>query len=391
MPSERDQERLGNHLRDAYRDVVPTPDERQRHLTNIDRTLPGMTPIPWRRQRGLLEAVVVVTVLALVVGGFAFWETRDGSPTASGTPEPVVGASITATEPAPTPTVSTCPSTPSDPEGSIRFAADPFYKDWYGDGDLWISPVSIHGINPTVPDSEWRWFTGGMPVVGDWPFKAGDVFTITAERLDGPADPVSASQTSDEMINSIIVSFPDPGCWELTASVQDLSLTIVVNVQPQSERPDIRQAREQREALLPYPAPETCGPGWGEPEDRSGIYSAAYWIDLDGLSARSSDGLLWTNEPVALDWIPDEWGEITIEGHALDGGMALGYTGDPIHRVGASEGNYWQSSLFFGAPGCWELTAESGGETTTFTVWVYPAECRREPGEPLPDACRPSS
>lgn len=400
MPSERDQERLGASLRDAYRDITPTPVERQRHLTNIARTSPGMTPIPWRRQRGLLEAVVVITVLALVVGGFAFWETRDESPAVSGTPEPVVGApvSVTATEPAPTPAASSCVETPIDPEGSIRFAADPFYKDWYRNGDLWISPASISDINPAIPDSEWRWFTGAMPVAGDWPFGAGDVFTITAARLDGPAEPVSATQTSDEIINSIVVSFPEPGCWELTASVQDLSLTIVVNVRPLSERPDMQQALERRDAAMPYPAPDSCGPGWGEPEDRSGVYTPAhmssgfytpaYWIDLDGVSARSLDGLLWTNEPVALDWIPNEWGEITIEGHALDGGMALGYASDPIHRVGSLDGNYWQSSLLFGTPGCWELTATVGEVTQSFMVWVYPSDCRRVEGEPLPDACR---
>jgi hypothetical protein len=392
MPSERDrqQERIGNSLRDAYSDVVPTPEQRQRHLANIAGTLPGMTPIPWRRQRGVLEAVVVVTVLALVAGGFAFWETRGGSPTATETPEAVAGApaSVTVTEPAPTPTASNCLETPVNPEGSIRFVADPFYKDWYGEGEFWISPVSIQGINPTVPDSEWRWFTGGMPVVGDWPFAAGDVFTITAERLDGPADPVSETQSSDQMINNIVVSFPEPGCWELTAGVRDMSLTIVINVQPQSERPDIRQAREQREALMPYPAPDTCGPDWGAPEDRSGNYSAFYWIDLDGLSVRSRDGLLWTNEPAVLDWIPDEWGEITIEGHAQDGGMALGYASDPTHRVGSVEGNFWQSSLLFGTPGCWELTATVGEVTQSFMVWVYPADCRRVEGEPLPDTCR---
>jgi hypothetical protein len=391
MPGDQGREQLGNRLRDAYRDVVPTPEERQRHLANIAGTLPGMTPIPWRRQRGFYEAVVVITVLTLVVSGFAFWEFRDGSSTVPETPEPVVGAaaSVIVSEPVPSPTVSNCLETPVNPEGSVRFVADPFYKDWYGEGEFWISPVSIQGINPSVPDSAWRWFTGGMPVVGDWPFAAGDVFTITAERLDGPAEPVSETQSSDQMINNIVVTFPEPGCWELTASVRDMSQTIVINVQPQSERPDIRQAREQREALVPYPAPEMCGPGWGSPEDRSGNYSALYWIDLDGLSVRSRDGLLWTNEPAVLDWIPDEWGEIVIEGHALDGGMAIGYASDPTHRVGSAEGNFWQASLLFGTPGCWELTATVGEVTQSFMVWVYPSDCRREEGEPLPDACRP--
>lgn len=285
--------------------------------------------------------------------------------------------------------MSNCSETPIESGQPSLYGSDPFYNDWYRDGELWISPVSIQGINPDVPDSGGRWFTGRMPVSGDWPFKAGDVFTITAERLDGPADPVSATQTSDEMINSIVVSFPEPGCWELTASVRDLSLTIIVNVQPLSERPDVLQVLERRDTAIPYPVPATCGPGWGEPEDRFGNYDASFWIDLDGISVQSRDGLLWTNEPVALDWIPDEWGEITIEGSALDGGMALSYASDPMHRVGSIEGNYWQSSLLFGTPGCWELTATVGAVTQSFVVWVYPSECRRVEGEPLPDACRP--
>jgi hypothetical protein len=391
MPSDQDRERLGNRLRDAYREVVPTPEERQRHLANIAGTLPGMAPNPWRRQRGWYEAVVVVTVLALVVGGLVYWESRDESSTAPDSSAPVVGAvaSATVSEAAPTPTVSNCLETQPDPEGAIRFVADPFFKDWYGSGEFWISPISIHGVNPGVPDSGGTWFTGGMPVAGDWPFQAGDVFTITAERLDGPATPVNVTQSSDQMINSIVVDFPTPGCWELTAGVRDMSLTIVISVLPQLERPDIRQALELREAIIPYPAPDTCGPGWGVPEDRAGNYAAYYWIDLDGLSVRSRDGLLWTNEPASLEWIPEEWGEISIEGRSLDSGMAIGYASDPMHRVGVSEGDYWQSSLLFGAPGCWELTATVGEVSQSFTVWVYPSECRREEGEPLPDACRP--
>ena len=120
MPSERDQDRLGNVLHDAYRDVVPSQDERQRHLTNIEQTLPGMKDIPWRRQRGLHEAIVVITVLALVVGAFAFWESRD---TSSGTPEPVVGAPVlvtvtttaTAARSRGTASRSACPRRPEHP------------------------------------------------------------------------------------------------------------------------------------------------------------------------------------------------------------------------------------------------------------------------------------
>ncbi|HEX5164000.1 MAG TPA: hypothetical protein VFV93_01285 [Thermomicrobiales bacterium] len=387
MPGERDQERLGNVLRDAYRDVVPTQDERQRHLTSIEQTLPGMKDIPWRRQRGLHEAIVVITVLALVVGGFAFWESRD---TSSGTPEPVVGApvSVTVTPTAATPVASGCAVTPTNPSPPSRFLSDPYHKEWYGENEFWISPISIDGINPSLPESETRWFTGGTPVLGDWPFQAGDVFSITAKRLDGPADPVDVQQTSDSEINNIVVPFPEAGCWELTAGVRDLSMTIVVKVLPLTDRPDMRQAIERRDAVLPYHAPDSCGPGWGDPVDRLGNYGPAYWMDGTGISIRSTDGLLWANQPATLDWFPDEWGDITIEGHALDSGMKLGYAADNIQQIGV-QGNLWRSSLIFGESGCWELTATVGDATATFTVWVYPAECRREPGEPLPPACRP--
>jgi len=401
MPSEHDRERLGARLRDAYRDVVPTPDQRQRHLTSINNTLPGMAPVPWRRQRGLYEAIVVITILALVVGGFAFWESRGESSDVDGTAVPAVGGQPTRTVTQPTATmiVSDCQASPTDPEAAMRFASDPLFKDWYSEGDLAISPVSINRINPTVPESQWKWFTGGIPVAGDWPFQAGDTFTITAERLDGPAEPVNQTQTDDTMINSLVVMFPEPGCWELTASVRDMSLTIVVDVRPITERPDVRQAIERRDSVMPYPAPESCGPGWDGPVDRTGtytpnhmpvgFYSPAYWIDLEGLSVRSYDGILWTNEPASLSWIPAEWGdELSIKGRALDGGMALGYASDLMQRVGAIEGNFWDSALIFGTPGCWELTVELGETTQTFMVWVYPADCRRVEGESLPDACQ---
>jgi hypothetical protein len=346
-----------------------------------------MKDIPWCRQRGLHEAIVVITVLALVVGAFAFWESRD---TSSGTPAPAVGApaSLTITAAASTPVASGCDVTPANPSPPSRFLSDPTHKDWYGEDLFWISPISIDGINPSLPESETRWFMGGTPLLGDWPFQAGDVFSITARRLDGPADPVNVQQTSDAMINHIVVSFSEPGCWELTAGVRDLSLTIVVRVLPLADRPDMRQAIEKRDAVLPYPAPASCGPGWGDPIDRLGNFGPAYWLDGDGISVRSYDGLLWANEPAMLDWFPEEWGEITIEGHALDSDMKLGYAADTMQQIGI-QGNHWRSSLLFGASGCWELTATAGDAAATFTVWVYPAECRREPGEPLPPACRP--
>ena len=50
---------------------------------------------------------------------------------------------------------------------------------------------------------------------------------------------------------------PAPGCWEITGTVGDRSLTLTVEVLPFEQRPDVIYARRWYHAR-PYEAPASC-------------------------------------------------------------------------------------------------------------------------------------
>lgn len=319
---------------------------------------------------------------------------------------------------------------------------DPMFSVWFGEpgSALAVAPVALAGINHDLPDTGQYWFAEGpLPVL--W-FGSEAPLAITARLLDGGGATVAFDGSEvvfrDALTQGMEMTFPEPGCWEITATTvsaeagagggsatadasgtasgspsategasatdtasgtarageagEVLETTFAVQVAPFAERPDAALAISNATAA-PYVAPEACGdPGWSGPSDPLGVLWAAWWIEeptgLDGeeLALGTDAPVFWNN----------------IESHFI----VRAFNDDPtrIFRVDAmssvdgstlsaptyqSEPGQASGTLFFGHPGCWTVYVRDAGETLmSVDVFVYPIDCRRESGVvPVPDGC----
>jgi hypothetical protein len=103
----------------------------------------------------------------------------------------------------------------------------------FGNSDLWVVPLQPDGVIRADPRSVGD--DGSMRQKFGWYRVAEGTLSITGRRLDGAAQRVSATvpdgyggsgfQASD-------VVFPMAGCWEITGTVGDASLSFVTVVVP---------------------------------------------------------------------------------------------------------------------------------------------------------------
>jgi hypothetical protein len=128
----------------------------------------------------------------------------------------------------------------------------PFDQVWYGTAALWTVldangyvwrdlPVRKDGsvFNKTL------WFSESFSTAEDEDFTGNAGITLTAERRDGPARPVVATQRGPLPADGGVPSFnrdiknfmlvglvlPKPGCWEVTASYRGAELAYVLRLE----------------------------------------------------------------------------------------------------------------------------------------------------------------
>lgn len=80
---------------------------------------------------------------------------------------------------------------------------------------------------------------GGLGIkVGWWRDQKG-LLQIRGRRLDGAAEPARAyiSDYGEEGFQPVYLVFPTPGCWEITGSVEQASLTFVTLVEKIGDGP----------------------------------------------------------------------------------------------------------------------------------------------------------
>jgi hypothetical protein len=100
---------------------------------------------------------------------------------------------------------------------------------WFGSDGLWIDPPpngEIRGLREKM-----SWWRAGY----DWHTEPTPKLKVTGRRLDSQAPPLdvdgpNAVGTSGPPRNSIMVglTFPTPGCWEITGHYESDELTFVV-------------------------------------------------------------------------------------------------------------------------------------------------------------------
>jgi hypothetical protein len=129
--------------------------------------------------------------------------------------------------------VKGCPVTlprPADPSAvppGALFGAE----NAYGTGELWVGGLWPGGVIEAEP----RLVTadGAVDMKFGWWRGVPGRLRITGRRLDGAAPPVRASIPDgygDRGFQSTGVTFPAPGCWEVTGSVDASTLTFVTFV-----------------------------------------------------------------------------------------------------------------------------------------------------------------
>jgi hypothetical protein len=109
----------------------------------------------------------------------------------------------------------------------------PYVYDWFGNDALWVR-LPLLGNLPAMRD----------PALGAWATKfpwwriIPGALTITARRLDGPTghfsgNPGTVDSYGTAGFDPSYLVWPSLGCWQVTGTVANQSLTIVMHVQAQ--------------------------------------------------------------------------------------------------------------------------------------------------------------
>lgn len=380
-------------ITDALRRKRLTFAQRRKHLDRLERAI-GLENDGWElpQRRGRAEFGVLAAGLALLLGAFVIWTAvlDDGSSPTDPQDEPELAlddgtafavhtASVEEAPPGATPGFDAargvCRTTPFStdlipgvPRNDIR------YLNWYGNQEagLWAAPMDYGAMLPSGwPEASTLWFSGGATPIG-W-YGASNAIVVTGERLDGDArvGPIVGASTGVESVQSTSITIPEPGCWMLTGTAGQASLSLVVEVLPLEERPDIAIA-EQYYAARPYDVPSTCPVTARSAPSQRG--AGHHWLQSGGLRAEFDDLLFAGKEQTV-----GVFGEDVTSGLEL---VARKLNSDADEQQEAITA-LWNSDArlaLFSIPssGCWELNLETPSSSVTFVVYVYPAECEPE-------------
>lgn len=122
-----------------------------------------------------------------------------------------------------------CPVTGlSTPPPDAHTAA--YTVTWYGNDALWVGLSRGYG-------GHWYALPDGMKLL--WWRDVPGPLAITGRRLDAPAPPlrahIPAGYGPGRGIQSTSLSFPTPGCWEVTGRVGQAELRLIIEVRPGAE------------------------------------------------------------------------------------------------------------------------------------------------------------
>jgi hypothetical protein len=226
-------------------------------------------------------------------------------------------------------------------------------KLWTG---LWPGGVVLARPDFVRPNGEvhmkWWW----------WRAVPGQPLTLTGHRLDGRVPDMRAEIPDgyDSNFQATGLIFPTEGCWEVTGTAGDDSLTFVTLV-----------------VKVPTDVSDTCNitfPNGDTPpgeQPSNGFHgNGQIWATLpeNGVLIAGPD---YVNEDGSIEW-KAPWfrskGKLEITGHRVDNPgippfeayLPEGYGDSGVQSVG------WH----FPTEGCWEITGKVGDSTLTFTELV---------------------
>ena len=109
----------------------------------------------------------------------------------------------------------------------------------YGNGRMWTA-LWPHGVVVAIPDYVNRDGSVGMKWPWWWKKRLGSDLVITGRRLDAAAPPLTGDVLGgyEAGFQPSGITFPTPGCWEVTGRVGGAQLTFVTLVRLSATRPD---------------------------------------------------------------------------------------------------------------------------------------------------------
>lgn len=253
-------------------------------------------------------------------------------------------------------------------------------RDWYGSGapdaSLWLMRSPSAPIIPVgVFDPRDK---GGYTVKTPfWRGEGSGPITLTGERLDAPSDlepHIDAAWDGYPTPGFVATGiwYPSAGCWELTATDGNDTLTWTVLLRsPYAACPVTSGSHD--EGTLPedvIPAMVRDNPIPPDPDDfygENGLYVTIgnpighFPIDSELVSEDGAifDKFVWYRHGDAEGQL-----SITVEN------TAQWFPNDPeiIVPSGYGSSGVQASGITFPGPGCWEITGTSGDVSITFTV-----------------------
>lgn len=368
--------------------------------------------LPIARPALIRLACAALMTLMLVLAAACDGSGGSASPTAQGfVPAPQTQQTAT-TAPSPTPNPTPSPSPTPDVLATARaegcqvtayasggtpsglVGQTPLYPSWYGTGNLWLAPSSFQagsGLQP-VP-SQTIWYAGQVPVFvlsPGTPKISGHLLsepsaTLTVNKATNaptlPARPPSNPYYLD-------FDFPQAGCWQIDVVSGNATLKVVAWVLPHDQRPDVARMLQNLKQLTPFSVPASCKvTPWVGPMDVA-PYQAEYQIAGQGMSADTQQPVFFAGTEGLIELTPKDQSapQPTLSGHA-NIMPAVPLRSSIIERGGES-GTTWAATVIFTAPGCWQIQATAGSASLSAMIYVYPAECARQPGTPLPSGCK---
>ena len=166
--------------------------------------------------------MVVAFLLAACTGGGVEGKSSDPTPS---------GGSVLSAEP-PTRPPAPCPVTLPNgdkPPGQTSGLS-------HGNGRIWLAMYPRGVIRASREDVRPN---GDLAIKFPWTRGVEGHLTITGRRLDAQASPLRAwipGGYGHNGFQSSAVIFPTTGCWQVTGSVGDVSLTVVVRVKGPASR-----------------------------------------------------------------------------------------------------------------------------------------------------------
>lgn len=238
-----------------------------------------------------------------------------------------------------------------------------------------------------------------MDYLGEWIEGANAVFFWTAnnvelrisgQRLD--ATPAATPMALDgavigaSAVTGSTLSFPTPGCWAVTVSARQIGSTVIqpklqftARVMPEDQHAAKAAAVARRKANLPGPLPATCRVStWDGPRRTGQGADYAFFIDGNGIALRSADSIYAAGEN-ELQWLTGSEQEMTLTGLRLDAPGTIEDVVPYFMIPGNGYPDFWMTSLTFPHAGCWQLTATSGDNRLTATMYVFPQRKASQP------------